>query len=48
MESRKSGKTHNHVQVRKMYVVYDVNGQQIIMSATEGVSYPKVAILYKN
>lgn len=31
-----------------MYVIYEVNGQQIILPANEGLTYPKQAILYKN
>ena len=31
-----------------MYVVYSVNGEKVILKATEGITYPQTAILYKN
>lgn len=31
-----------------MYVVYNVNGQNVILQGQAGVSYPQTAILYKN
>jgi hypothetical protein len=31
-----------------MYVVYRVNGNNVILQAQTGVEYPKTAILYKN
>jgi hypothetical protein len=42
----KSGKTM--VDKHYMYVVYKVNGEQIILNATTGVTYPERVTLYKN
>jgi hypothetical protein len=42
----KSGKSM--VDCHYMYVVYRVNGNEVILQATQGVEYPKTAILYKN
>ena len=44
--NERSGKTradHHY-----MYVVYEVDGQMVILKAIAGQSYPKNAILYKN
>ena len=42
----KSGKSM--VDRHYMYVVYRVNGNDIILQGQSGVEYPKTAILYKN
>lgn len=47
-EDRQSGKTRYRVDVHNTYVEYDVNGERVLFPASTGVSYPKVAILYKN
>ena len=31
-----------------LYVIYDVNGEKVILHAGEGLSYPPIAVLYKN
>ena len=47
-ETRHVGKTVRHVDVHEMYVVYRVNGENVIVRANDGVAYPETAILYKN
>jgi len=47
-ETRYVGKTVRHVDVHEMYVVYQVNGENVIVRANAGVAYPETAILYKN
>lgn len=47
-EARTSGKQTRRVDVHNMYVEYSVNGQSIVLPASTGVTYPPVAILYKN
>ena len=42
----KSGKSY--VDRHFTYVVYSVNGNNVLLSATPGTEYPKTAILYKN
>ena len=42
----KSGKSY--VDRHYMYVVYRVNGNEVILQAQQGVEYPKTAVLYKN
>ena len=42
----KSGKSY--VDRHYTYVVYEVNGNPVLLRATEGQEYPKTAILYKN
>ena len=42
----KSGKSY--VDRHYTYVVYNVNGNNVLLSATSGIEYPKTAILYKN
>lgn len=42
----KSGKSY--VDRHFTYVVYQVNGNPVILQAQTGVEYPKTAILYKN
>lgn len=44
--NERSGKTR--ADRHYMYVVYSVNGEKVILKATEGVTYPQTAILYKN
>jgi hypothetical protein len=44
----RSGKTTRRVDKHFNYVVYEVNGSRLIFRATEGIEYPKTAILYKN
>ena len=43
-----SGKTTRHVDYHEIYVVYKINGNEVLMRAQAGVEYPKQAILYKN
>lgn len=42
----KSGKSM--VDRHYMYIVYRVNGNEVILQAQQGVEYPKTAVLYKN
>jgi hypothetical protein len=42
----KSGKSY--VDRHYTYVVYNVNGNNVLMYAKEGVEYPQTAVLYKN
>jgi len=42
----KSGKSY--VDRHYTYVVYNVNGNNVLMYAKEGMEYPQTAILYKN
>ena len=44
--NERSGKSR--VDRHYMYVVYSVKGEKVILRATEGVTYPQTAILYKN
>ena len=46
VRTEKHGKTYSDV--RYMYVVYDVNGERVILKASEGVTYPKTTTLYRN
>lgn len=43
VQSGKSRSDHHY-----MYVVYNVNGQNIILQASTGYNYPQTATLYKN
>ena len=47
-ESRTSGKSTRRVDVHNMYVVYRVNGSDVILQGQSGVEYPRTAVLYKN
>lgn len=47
-ESRTSGKTTRQVDVHKVYVIYRVNGNDVLMEGRTGIEYPKFATLYKN
>ena len=42
----KSGKSY--VDRHYTYVVYNVNGNNVLMYAKEGLEYPQTAVLYKN
>lgn len=42
----KSGKSY--VDRHYMYVVYNVNGNNVILEGKSGMEYPKTVILYKN
>lgn len=44
--NEKSGKSR--ADRHYMYVVYEVNGGLVILKASEGQTYPKEAVLYKN
>jgi hypothetical protein len=44
--NEKSGKSR--ADRHYMYVVYKVNGSQVILNATAGQTYPQTVILYKN
>lgn len=46
--SERSGKTTRMVDKHYSYVVYEVNGSRVLFYATNGIEYPKTAILYKN
>lgn len=43
-----SGKTTRHVDRHEVYVVYKINGNEVLFRGQEGIEYPKTAILYKN
>ncbi|WP_310628158.1 hypothetical protein [Limnohabitans sp.] len=47
-ESRTSGKSTTRVDVHKTYVVYEIDGKQVIFNAQLGIEYPSVATLYRN
>ena len=47
-ESRTRGKSTQRVDVHMIYVVYRVNGNDVLMEGRTGVEYPKWATLYKN
>jgi hypothetical protein len=42
----KSGKSY--VDRHFTYVVYNVNGNNVLLSAKSGIEYPQTAVLYKN
>lgn len=46
-ESRQSGKTTRQVDVHKTYVVYRINGNEVLFEANRGVEYPQRAVFYK-
>ena len=43
-----SGKTTRHVDYHEVYVVYKINGNEVLFRAREGIEYPKTAVFYKN
>ena len=43
-----SGKTTRHVDHHEIYVVYKINGNEVLFRGQQGVEYPKTAIFYKN
>ena len=43
-----SGKSTRHVDRHEVYVVYRINGNEVLFRGQEGIEYPKTAILYKN
>lgn len=43
-----SGKTTRHVDRHEVYVVYRINGNEVLFRGSEGIEYPKTAIFYKN
>ena len=47
-EEYRSGKTTQRVDRHLLYVVYEVEGEQVILTANDGFMYPQKAILYKN
>ncbi len=47
-EYRRSGKSTNKVDVHNVYVIYNVDGNDILFPAKVGMVYPKEAIVYKN
>jgi hypothetical protein len=47
-ESQSSGKTTRRVDVHKTYVIYRINGNEVLFEATTGIEYPKTAVFYKN
>ena len=44
----RSGKTTRHVDHHEVYVVYKINGNEVLFRAREGIEYPKVGVFYKN
>ena len=48
-ETVSSGKSNTHTEtIRKMYVVYSVDNNNVIFDADKGNNYPKTVTLYKN
>ncbi len=47
-ETVRSGKTTRHVDRHEVYVVYRINGNEVLFRGQEGIEYPQTAILYKN
>lgn len=47
-ESRTNGKTTRQVDVHKTYVVYRINGSEVLFEANTGTEYPRRAVFYKN
>ncbi len=47
-ETIRSGKSTRHVDRHEVYVVYRINGNEVLFRGREGVEYPKTAVLYKN
>jgi archaellum biogenesis protein FlaJ (TadC family) len=43
-----SGKSTRHVDRHEVYVVYRINGNEVLFRGTEGIEYPKTAVFYKN
>lgn len=43
-----SGKTTRHVDRHEVYVVYRINGNEVLFRGSEGREYPKTAVFYKN
>lgn len=44
----RSGKTTRHVDHHEVYVVYKINGNEVLFRGETGREYPKNAVLYKN
>ena len=47
-ETVRSGKSTRHVDRHEVYVVYRINGNEVLFRGREGIEYPKTAIFYKN
>ena len=47
-EEQRNGKFTSRVDVHKMYVVYTVDGQNVILPAVAGGSYPSTITLFRN
>ena len=47
-ETRSNGKHSRQVDVHKVYVVYRINGHEVLFEAQTGIEYPKTATFYKN
>lgn len=47
-ETRSNGKHTRQVDVHKTYVVYRINGSEVLFPATTGVAYPPKAVFYHN
>ena len=46
--TERSGKTTRHVDKHEIYMVYRINGNEVLFHAKTGVEYPKTAVFYKN
>ncbi len=46
--TERHGKSTRHVDKHEVYVVYKINGNEVLFRAREGIEYPKTAIFYKN
>lgn len=44
----RSGKTTRHVDHHEIYVVYKINGNEVLFRGSQGIEYPKVGVFYKN
>jgi hypothetical protein len=47
-ETVRSGKSTRHVDRHEVYVVYRINGNDVLFRGREGVEYPRTAVFYKN
>ncbi len=47
-ETVRSGKSTRQVDRHEVYVVYRINGNEVLFRGREGIEYPKTAVFYKN
>ena len=47
-ETIRSGKSVRHVDRHEVYVVYKINGNEVLFRGQTGIEYPKVGVFYKN